>query len=299
MLLVVALYGYRLFLKVRAENRSHSRIPALIVGANDTGEQLAGQLIRDPALPYSPVGFLDDDLAKQGALIHGIKVLGTIQDLPHVARLKGARMVLIPHPTEPTNGEVREAVERCRQARLEYRVLPALDHLLNGKDLAPEVDRRRPRPHGTRGTARRARPRRPPRRSSRGARRSSSPEAPGTWARGSSASCSTATIRSACSTASSTEARGSPRSPATRAWRSSRATFAIWAAWPGRSRGWTGSSPSPPSWGTPPVTWTPRRPRPSTTSRCGCSPTPAGGRGCPASSSPRRAACTAPTRISC
>ena len=139
MLLVVALYGYRLYLKLRAENRSHARIPALIVGANDTGEQLAGQLLRDPALPYSPVGFLDDDLSKQGALIHGIKVLGTIQDLPHVARLKGARMVLIPHPTEPTNGEVREAVERCRQARLEYRVLPALDHLLNGTELAPEV----------------------------------------------------------------------------------------------------------------------------------------------------------------
>lgn len=139
MLLVVALYGYRLFLKVRAENRSHTRIPALIVGANDTGEQLAGQLIRDPALPYSPVGFLDGDLSKQGALIHGIKVMGTVQNLQHVARLKGARMVLIPHPTEAINGEVREAVERCREARLEYRVLPALDHLLNGKHAAPEA----------------------------------------------------------------------------------------------------------------------------------------------------------------
>ncbi len=139
MLLVVALYGYRLFLKAQAENRDHARIPALIVGANDTGEQLAGQLMRDPALPYSPVGFLDDDLSKQGALIHGIKVLGTVQDLQNVARLKGARMVLIPHPSEPTNGEVHDAVERCRQARLEYRVLPALDHLLNGKDLTPQA----------------------------------------------------------------------------------------------------------------------------------------------------------------
>lgn len=138
-LLVVALYGYRLFLKVRAENRSPAQIPTLIVGANDTGEQLVGQLMRDPGLPYTPVGFLDDDLSKQGALIHGIKVLGTIQDLPQVARLKGAQMVLIPHPSEPTNGEVGDAVERCRQARLEYRVLPALDHLLNGKGLAPEV----------------------------------------------------------------------------------------------------------------------------------------------------------------
>jgi nucleoside-diphosphate-sugar epimerase/lipopolysaccharide/colanic/teichoic acid biosynthesis glycosyltransferase len=139
MLLVVALYGYRLFLKIRTEKRSHSRIPTLIVGAHDTGEQLVGQLIRDPALPYSPVGFLDDDLGKQGAIIHGIKVLGTIEDLKRVAKLKGARMVLISHPSEPTNGEVREAVERCREALLDYRILPTLDHLLNGKDLTPDV----------------------------------------------------------------------------------------------------------------------------------------------------------------
>jgi lipopolysaccharide/colanic/teichoic acid biosynthesis glycosyltransferase/nucleoside-diphosphate-sugar epimerase len=132
MLLIVSLYGYRLFLKIRAENQTHPRSPALIVGANDTGEQLAGQLMRDPSLAYTPVGFLDDDLNKQGALIHGIKVLGTVQDLQHVARLKGVRMVLIPHPAQPTNGEVKEAVERCREAQLAYRVVPTLDHLLNG-----------------------------------------------------------------------------------------------------------------------------------------------------------------------
>jgi nucleoside-diphosphate-sugar epimerase len=140
MLLVVALYGYRLYLKVQAENRAQPRIPALIVGANDTGEQLAGQLLRDPALPYSPVGFLDDDLSKQGALIHGVKVLGTVHDLRHVARLKGARIVLIPHPSQPTNGEVHHAIERCREARLDYRVLPALDHLLNRNSVAPGAD---------------------------------------------------------------------------------------------------------------------------------------------------------------
>jgi len=144
MLLVVMLYGYRLFLKIRTESRLHPRIPALIVGANDTGEQLAGQLMRDPALPYAPVGFLDADLGKQGALIHGIKVLGTIRDLGQVARLMGARVVLIPNPARPTNGEVHEAVEHCREARLEYRLLPTLDHLLNGKE--PEMSASPP-PH--------------------------------------------------------------------------------------------------------------------------------------------------------
>jgi lipopolysaccharide/colanic/teichoic acid biosynthesis glycosyltransferase/nucleoside-diphosphate-sugar epimerase len=131
MLLIVVLFGYRLFLKARSEASPATRAPALIVGADDVGEELARQLLRSPDLPYVPVGFLDDDLHKQGALIHGVRVLGTVRDLPHVARLKGARMVLI-SSSESANGTVRQAVEQCRRARIEYRILPALDHLLNG-----------------------------------------------------------------------------------------------------------------------------------------------------------------------
>jgi lipopolysaccharide/colanic/teichoic acid biosynthesis glycosyltransferase/nucleoside-diphosphate-sugar epimerase len=133
MLLIVVLFGYRLFLKARSEIRREQRLPALIVGAHDMGEELARQLIRNPAQPYEPVGFLDDDLTKQGALIHGVRVMGTVPDLPQVARLKSARMVLIPSQFDGTgNGSVQSVIERCRQAQLDYRVLPALEHLLSG-----------------------------------------------------------------------------------------------------------------------------------------------------------------------
>jgi lipopolysaccharide/colanic/teichoic acid biosynthesis glycosyltransferase/nucleoside-diphosphate-sugar epimerase len=132
MLLVVVLFGYRLFLKARAERQSQPRIPTLIVGASDMGEDLARALIRNPALPYSPMAFLDDDPLMSGIKIHGIPVMGGIHDLAHVARLKGIRMVLIPYPGSSPNGHLREVVERCCKQRLEYRVLPALDHLLSG-----------------------------------------------------------------------------------------------------------------------------------------------------------------------
>jgi lipopolysaccharide/colanic/teichoic acid biosynthesis glycosyltransferase/nucleoside-diphosphate-sugar epimerase len=91
-------------------------------------------LFRNAALPYEPVGFVDDDLAKQGALIHGVRVLGTLSDLPNMARLKNAPMVLIPCPADPgPDTSLSSVIERCREARLDYRVLPALDHLLNGE----------------------------------------------------------------------------------------------------------------------------------------------------------------------
>ena len=56
----------------------------------------------------------------------GSRSSGTVDDLPHVARLKGARMVLILHPTEPTNGEVaRGGGAAAARPASTYRVLPA------------------------------------------------------------------------------------------------------------------------------------------------------------------------------
>lgn len=138
MLLVIALFGYRLYLKARTEHARHPRIPTLIAGVTNMGEEVARELIRNPSLPYMPVAFLDNDPHKWGALIHGIRVKGGIKDLAQVARLTGARMVLIPYPNMPTNGDLREMIHQCRQQRLEYRAIPALDHLLNGSFRLPE-----------------------------------------------------------------------------------------------------------------------------------------------------------------
>lgn len=138
MLLVIALFGYRLYLKARAELASHPRIPTVIAGVTNMGEELARELIRNPSLPYMPVAFLDNDPHKWGALIHGVRVKGGIKDLAQVARLTGARMVLIPYPNMSTNGDLRDMIHQCRQQRLDYRAIPALDHLLNGSFRLPE-----------------------------------------------------------------------------------------------------------------------------------------------------------------
>lgn len=139
MLLVIVLFGYRLCLKARAEHHSRPRIPTLIVGVTNMGEHLARELMRSPSLPYRPVAFLDNDPLKWGALIHGVQVKGGIKDLAQVARLTGARMVLIPYPNMPTNGDLREMIHQCRRQHLEYRAIPALDHLLAGSVRIPEL----------------------------------------------------------------------------------------------------------------------------------------------------------------
>ena len=56
----------------------------LIVGAGNAGEALLREIHRMPVAQYEVVGFMDDDPVKKGITIHGLSVLGTVEQLPKV-----------------------------------------------------------------------------------------------------------------------------------------------------------------------------------------------------------------------
>ena len=53
----------------------------LIYGAGDGGELLVRELLNNYQLGLQPVGFLDDDPQKHGRVIHGVRVLGSVERL--------------------------------------------------------------------------------------------------------------------------------------------------------------------------------------------------------------------------
>ena len=57
-----------------------------IAGAGEAGETLARDLLRDPDRGFVPVGYVDDDSAKKGREIHGIRVLGDCEKIPPLTR---------------------------------------------------------------------------------------------------------------------------------------------------------------------------------------------------------------------
>jgi UDP-GlcNAc:undecaprenyl-phosphate GlcNAc-1-phosphate transferase len=87
--------AFRLFRQVIPVARSHDGRRVLIYGAGDGGELLLRELLNNRALKYSPVGFLDDDPAKNGKLIHGLKVYGGNGDLNAVCKQHEVDEVLI------------------------------------------------------------------------------------------------------------------------------------------------------------------------------------------------------------
>jgi len=70
----------------------------LIVGAGNTGEALLREIHRMSIAQYEVIGFIDDDPVKQGINIHGIPVLGTVEQLPKICDDRNIEEIAIAMP---------------------------------------------------------------------------------------------------------------------------------------------------------------------------------------------------------
>jgi FlaA1/EpsC-like NDP-sugar epimerase len=121
--------GLKRTLKMETEK---SRV--LIIGAGNAGEQIVREMLRNKNSGYLPVGFIDDDPAKQGINIHGIRVLGKREDIPDRIRKSRVEEALIAIPSASSK-QIKEIVEIIRNSETieKIRVLPSIADLLNGK----------------------------------------------------------------------------------------------------------------------------------------------------------------------
>jgi FlaA1/EpsC-like NDP-sugar epimerase len=103
----------------------------LVVGAGDAGQLILREMQRNPLLAYTPIGLVDDDARKKNLRIHGVRVLGTTDELRHLIRDHRPDEVLIAMPSAP--GELRrKIVEISRSEGVPVKTLPALHELIAG-----------------------------------------------------------------------------------------------------------------------------------------------------------------------
>jgi len=104
----------------------------LVVGAGDAGEMLLRELQRHPAAAGNVVGFVDDNPAKRGARIHGVPVLGTLDELPGLVGRLGVETVIIAAPSA-TGKAMRRIVDIVRSTGVRLQTLPSIQDLVDGK----------------------------------------------------------------------------------------------------------------------------------------------------------------------
>ncbi len=101
----------------------------LIVGAGDGGRLLLREIVRNPQLGMSPVGFVDDDPLKLRVRIDGVKVLGSTDQLPRILDEAEPDEMLIAIPSAP--GTLRANVARAgRERGIPVRTMPTVFELL-------------------------------------------------------------------------------------------------------------------------------------------------------------------------
>ncbi|MCB9462750.1 MAG: SDR family NAD(P)-dependent oxidoreductase [Candidatus Eisenbacteria bacterium] len=104
----------------------------LIAGAGDVGATLAMEFQRRNEQDAVPIGFVDDDPAKQGRKVEHLPVLGTTIDIPRLIEDKRINEVLIAAPSAPA-GLVRQIVSYCQEAGVTCRTVPSLTDYVHGK----------------------------------------------------------------------------------------------------------------------------------------------------------------------
>jgi FlaA1/EpsC-like NDP-sugar epimerase len=112
------------------------REPVLVLGAEEAAVNLIKDLARSPQ--WRVVGVLDDDSEKIGRQLHGVNVLGRLNEIPKWQRRLSVTQAIIAMP-EATHTARRRVVEFCSHAGLKVLTVPSFDDLVSGRVTVSQV----------------------------------------------------------------------------------------------------------------------------------------------------------------
>jgi len=121
----------RVIMLVPSSSENHRR-RMLIVGAGESGEMLARQILNHPDFHSRVMGFLDDDPRKINRTIHGLKVFGSIGKLPSVVKDKEIDEIIIAIPSA-TSKQMQSIVNYCEKVKVPFKTTPGVHELIQGE----------------------------------------------------------------------------------------------------------------------------------------------------------------------
>ncbi len=132
--------GIRLFL---TPGRSQFKIPffgkvdrdgtrVLVVGAGSAGEKLLREINENPEIRYQVIGCIDDDKRKLNQTIHGVPVLGSVDEIKKITEREEVDEIIIAISAASAM-EMRRVVSACEGTSLPCKTLPGMGELIEGK----------------------------------------------------------------------------------------------------------------------------------------------------------------------
>lgn len=104
----------------------------LLVGAGQAGALAAKELSVRHDVGLRVQGFVDDDRAKLGRVISGVKVLGTSEDLARLVHQYRVDQIIVTMATVRRR-DLRRIVQTCEQIGVPVKIMPGLYEILSGR----------------------------------------------------------------------------------------------------------------------------------------------------------------------
>jgi FlaA1/EpsC-like NDP-sugar epimerase len=128
------LVGVRIFSRILAESVRQdyaSSKKVILIGAG-IAAQTAVREMKRLKCGYAAIGYVDDNRSIRGLKVHGVPVLGSVQELPELVDQWSTDEVLIAVPSA-SGKQMQRFVEICEQAKVKFRTMPALSDIISGR----------------------------------------------------------------------------------------------------------------------------------------------------------------------
>jgi FlaA1/EpsC-like NDP-sugar epimerase len=136
LLSILLIGGMRFSLRVVSETNAprndEKTRKVMLIGAGDAGALVVKEMQKNRQINLEPVGFLDDDPAKQNQSLLGVPVIGKLGDLANALDEHKVDEVIIAIPSAPGR-VVRLVADICRLKSVPFRTMPGIYELLGGK----------------------------------------------------------------------------------------------------------------------------------------------------------------------
>jgi FlaA1/EpsC-like NDP-sugar epimerase len=132
LLSMLFLTGVRVISRILAESFRTGATPCtevILIGAGSAA-QMTIREIRRPGSGYHAVACVDDDRSKKGIKIHGIPVIGTVDDLRAFAKNHAIHDVLIA-VCSATGKQMKRFVDICGEADMKFKTVPSLGDIID------------------------------------------------------------------------------------------------------------------------------------------------------------------------
>lgn len=138
-LAALGMIGVRTLLRMQTERsgldralRQKPRTRTILIGAGRAGHMIAREVVANPQLGIEPVAFVDDDPAKAGMIVCGIKVVGTTHEIAAIASRYDADQALITLASAH-GAAVRRILSLCNDAGIKTKIIPSLREIASGE----------------------------------------------------------------------------------------------------------------------------------------------------------------------